>query len=220
MHDDERVSRKTVAFLVVIAGLVLAWWAAGTGAPEPAAGPIAGSEALAVRELNAPPATAAPASPSQPEAPAASARADEPAPTPAAPKDNAQDEPHPLLPQRSGPIAELKALYGSEPRASASAQIESAIEAQFRRPEVPPGLLKSVVCRTTVCRIETRWTPERAEGFMSALMHMATEPAGEQAHFDNQIAIAPEEPDAVSGIRVVDVYARFSSGAQPQPSAP
>jgi hypothetical protein len=128
-------------------------------------------------------------------------------------------EPKIPAPERSGPVDELKKRFTSEPRASASARVESAIEAHFRRPEVPAGLLESVLCRTTVCRVKTRWSPERAQGFLSATMLLVTEPAGDQAGFDPNVGISPEADPAPDGSRAIDVYVLLSA-AEPSEPAP
>ncbi|MEY4580430.1 MAG: hypothetical protein RL701_5133 [Pseudomonadota bacterium] len=113
-------------------------------------------------------------------------------------------------PSRSGPVAELKALFATEPRPSAAARVETIIEAQFRRNEVPSGLLKSALCRSTVCRVETRWSPQRAEGFMSAFMHLMTDPPTESTVFDPQFAISPEGEPGADGSQAIDVYVRLT----------
>ncbi|HEX4351847.1 MAG TPA: hypothetical protein VHZ95_03015 [Polyangiales bacterium] len=108
-------------------------------------------------------------------------------------------------PGRSGPVDEWKQLFGSEPRASAAVGAESAIEAAFRRPEVPAGLMKSVMCRSTVCKIETRWSPDRAAGFMVALMQLVAPPQA-KATFDHELGISPEGEADADGSRAIDVY--------------
>lgn len=75
-------------------------------------------------------------------------------------------------PERSGPVAELTHAFAKEPR----------IESEFRKSDVAPGLLKSVLCRESVCRVEVRWTPDRAVAFMSAFTRLS-------ADFEPDIAI-------------------------------
>ena len=160
-----------------------------------------------------PPATAAPAPSEQPTAPsepapATPAQAADPASAQAPAEEVQETIPAPTL---IGPVDELKKSFENEPRASGSRALEASIEATFRRPEVPAGLLKSVLCRTTVCRIETRWSPERGQGFLSAAMNLVANPGGEPTPFDPNLGISPEgEPDA-DGTRAIDVYLKRSA---------
>lgn len=145
---------------------------------------------------------AAPAAPAAPEAPAPAAPATpEPEPEPAPPVANLPP------PEKSGPVDELKAAFASEPRDSAASEFEKRIEVAFKSTDVPVALLKSVLCHKTVCRVETRWNPERAIGFMAAFTRLMMGPDGRPTgQFDSSLAISPEgEPDA-QGTRAVDVY--------------
>src|SRR4029077_6804040 len=97
--------------------------------------------------------------------------------------------------------------FASEHRDSAAANAESAIEAAFRRPEFPAGLLKSVRWRASVCKVETRWTPARAIGFMGAFMHLVASTDGEPPpQFDHDLAIAPAAAPDRDGSLAIDVY--------------
>ena len=206
------VSRNQVVFAVVIAAVVLVWWAVASDTPVPAetstdaalrfelaAGGSSGAVHSAQAEVQAPR--------------VAAAEADTPTAVAANPSPSASPETEIPVPDPGGPIAELSQLYASEPRASGSQSVESVIEAHFRRTEVPTGLLKSVLCRTTVCRIETRWSPERAQGFMSAMMHLVTEPVNDRLSFDHHLAIAPEAANAPDGTRTIEVYVRLQLGS-------
>lgn len=97
-------------------------------------------------------------------------------------------------PERNGPVDEYKALYARESRDSTALSAERDIEAAFRTKHIPPGLLESVVCRSSVCRVRTRWSPDHAEGFMMALTALLiVDPTGETApRFDSILAIDPE----------------------------
>ena len=73
---------------------------------------------------------------------------------------------------------------------------------------MPSGLLKSVLCRQTVCRIETRWTPARGIGFMSAFTRLLMTPPGTEPPklFDPNLGVSPEGEAGADGTRAVDVY--------------
>ena len=112
-------------------------------------------------------------------------------------------------PQTSGPVTELKAAFENEPRDSAARTPESRIESEFKRTEMPAGLLKSVMCRKTVCRVETVWSPARAEGFMGAFMRLISD-------FKPTLALDTHgAPDAQGDLRI-DVYLeRLDPDAKP-----
>jgi hypothetical protein len=80
------------------------------------------------------------------------------------------------------------------------------IQAAFRRPG-SNGLLKGVLCRSSVCKVETRWTPARAADFMGAFMNLVASPDGAPSRkFDHEIAISPEGAPDTNGERAIDVY--------------
>lgn len=210
-YDTARVSRNYWIPLAVSVGVALVWWvvALDPGVPpdaEPPAAPTP-SEAPVAPTAAPSPAAAEPSKP--PAAPPAAAN------TEATAKPSAEPQASPDIeipvPVRSGPVDELKRVFDGEPRASDGARFEAAIEAQFRKPEVRSGLLKSVICRTTVCRVETRWSPERAEGFMGSLMHLVSAPSDAQPLFDSTLAISPEADIGPDGSRGIDVYLKLAA---------
>jgi len=165
----------------------------------------------------------APGAAPQPEAPAAPA----PSPTvaapvePAAPSDVTRTEPTPAPgdpsqppdetqlppPEKSGPVDELKQQFASEPRDSGATVFEKQIETAFKSSDVPPQLLGSVLCHRTVCRVQTRWTPARAMGFMAAFTRLMMGPDGRPSGtFDGGIAVSPEGEADQHGELAVDVY--------------
>jgi hypothetical protein len=136
-----------------------------------------------------------------PEPPAA-------APKPASDPTPSQDESTWPIPESSGPLEELKRAFDQEPRASSAVAAEAAIHTGFEGPAVKPGLLESVLCRTTVCRVRMRWTRDRALGFMAGLMYVVTDPV-DGLRFDQNLAIDhPAEPNA-AGERTIDVYIKL-----------
>jgi hypothetical protein len=159
----------------------------------------------------APPAIAAPlpasAPPSKPAPPAA-----EPSVSAAQPKPDTTSRAPGVgeiaPPRAEGPVDESMQLYATEPRASDASNLEARIQQAFRRPEVPPELLKSVICRQTVCKVEVRWNPERVVGYMGAFMDLIRE-------FDSrQMAVSPGTRDP-NGVVPVDVYLRRSAPTNP-----
>jgi hypothetical protein len=135
----------------------------------------------------------APASPS--EAPAAPQQPEDPPPVPA--------------PQASGPIAELKQAFEKEPRDSAAQLPESRIQNEFKKSDIAPGMLKSVLCRKSVCKVEVLWTPERAGSFMAAFTRLSAE-------FEPDLALDPHGTPVAQQELQVDVYLpRLGAGTKP-----
>lgn len=161
------------------------------GTPPPAPAPLE-------------PSPVAPAPPAPP-APAAVSEGD---PEPSG--EDGDETPHTFPPPASsGPVDEYKALYERESRDSAAIEFEQEIEAAFRTKNIPPGLLQSVVCRRSVCRVRTRWSQEYAEGFMMALTALLiVDPEGDTApRFDSILALDPES-DPADRSQDVAVYFR------------
>jgi hypothetical protein len=142
------------------------------------------------------------AEPEDPATPAAPSQA------PSDPEQAADSTPLPP-PQRSGPIAELKHAFETEPRDSAAQVTESRIQNEFIKGDIAPGMLRSVLCRESVCKVEVLWTPQRAESFMAAFTRLSADFQPDIALDPHQAADAPQELQ-------VDVYLpRLGSRAKP-----
>ena len=182
--------------------------------PEPAAAP----------ETVSPPAAAArPEQPAQPHAPEPEPVPDpEPGtnpPTPTEPlfkleqavPEKLDDMAHLPPPSASGPLTELQKEFESSARDTDSARVEGLIADAFKMEQVPPGLLESAVCQGGICRVRTRWTPERAGGFMMAVTTIAVKVPGDGQDtlmFDRNIAVGPASDRNSNGERSIDVYLR------------
>jgi hypothetical protein len=114
------------------------------------------------------------------------------------------DEARLPAPEAGGPIAELKQRFEHDPRDSAAAHFDSLIEAAFRDKDVPAGLLTSVLCRQTVCKLELRWSSERNTGYMLALTRVI-------GQFDRDMAIVPLAAPDADGVMPLEVYLPRSS---------
>jgi crotonobetainyl-CoA:carnitine CoA-transferase CaiB-like acyl-CoA transferase len=93
----------------------------------------------------------------------------------------------------------MKQRFASDPRDSAAAELESKVQAVFREMRTPPDMLKSVLCRESLCRLEVRWRAERSTDYMTVMTRLSTE-------FDAKMAINPNEQQAPDGALGVDVY--------------
>ncbi len=140
--------------------------AAPTHAPDPNAPGLAAPAAPTAPSdpAPAPSAAAAPTQPAEPQP----APSETPTPAPGEP------EPPPSLgvPERSGPVDELKAEFEKSPRQSSAAADEAEIRQTFDSKEVPRELFKNAMCRGAVCKIEVVWTAERQYGYMHGLMQL------------------------------------------------
>jgi type IV secretory pathway VirB10-like protein len=146
-----------------------------------------------------PPADEQESEPAEPAAPQAPPTAQQP------PEDTSPLPP----PKQSGPVAKMQQAFAEQPRDSAAHDPESRIESEFRRTDIAPGTLKSVLCRASVCKVEVLWTPERAMSFMAAFTRLS-------ADFDPGIAIDPHSMTGTPPQLQVDVYLP-RRGAQANP---
>jgi len=197
----------------LLAGAALIWVVATTmpednappqGTDEPA------SEGAADDLPNGPTqGQAPPGAPPPSNAPAAAA--DRAQPTTPEPYDSNRERPLPP-PQRSAAtlLDPRIAQFEREPRDSDAPEFEKHIESFFESDEVPPGVLDSVLCRQTICRVRMRWTTERATGVLSASMRMFMGPEGtwpsERLQPDPALDVDPNADP--NGVVMIDMYVR------------
>jgi hypothetical protein len=153
---------------------------------EPAAEP--GAQPGAVQ----PEATAKLAAPEEPGAP--SGEHDEPAEG-----EEAEEEEAPP-PAASGPTAQLKKAYETEPRdALWATDTERRIGVVFGSDDVPEGMLQRATCRRAVCSLEVRWTRDHATQYVGAFQALSDQ-------FGGEIGVEPVgEPDD-EGHQIVHLY--------------
>lgn len=112
------------------------------------------------------------------------------------------EEPNPLVQQR-GPVAERKLTFETEPRDSAAVEVEASIRAAFAQPDSSPELVRSVLCRASVCKVEIYWSQDRMDAYIAGVSRAA-------ASFDGEIAISPAELRS-DRVRPVEVYLKRRS---------
>jgi pyruvate/2-oxoglutarate dehydrogenase complex dihydrolipoamide acyltransferase (E2) component len=160
------------------------------------------------------PAPAAPAPPPPPaaESPTPTAvaapepAAEEPAePAAAAPPAQVRALPE-LIPGDQGPVAEYRKLFESEPRDSSANQIESDLRAAFPASDGAPDLIKSVLCRQTLCRIEMRWSQDRARAYIVGFSRL-------QKKIQIPVALSPVGAKNPDGGQLVEVYMKLKSAS-------
>ena len=131
--------------------------------------------------------------------------------------DEAKDPNNMQPPASSGPLDLLQKDFETSARDANSSSLESTVEAAFHAPQVPKELFDSVVCQGTVCRARTRWTRERAGGFMLAMMSLTSKPpdqAGAPPPFSYNFAIGQASERNSNGEREIEVYLRRQEVAQ------
>lgn len=193
---------------------VLLWFAVMPAArPETAGNPPASAVHEAAEEQGDEPATpaqpqAAPAPAGPIQQPPTAAPALPPAAPAALPGSPPPPKPTTYRPVSSGPVAQLKQTFESEPRESNASVAEAKIQAAFRLPHVPAELFRSVLCRKTVCRVIVNWKAERATGEMVALMNLLRE-------FGSQVGYEPIGEMTPGGEQELHVYMTRSPGLPP-----
>lgn len=224
----ERVQQKMlvvgVAAAVACLWLILSWEPVGRDepleesfsptepneAPEAVTPPAAAPQAEPARPAPAAPPTEPPPNHEEPAEPAAPAE-----PTgfklERAKPEQVDDMAHLPPPSASGPLEDLKKEFESAARSTDSARIEGLIGDAFRLQHVPPELLESAVCQGEVCRVRTRWTPERAGGFTIAVTTLAVKVPGDAENslmFETNLAVGPASDRNSNGERTIEVYLR------------
>lgn len=186
-----------IGALIVLAAIL--WWLAlarraapeelrSAPSPEPVATP--------------PPAAAPLARAAVPVEEPATPEPSEPVAAPAAPavEPSQPSAAEPIPPDTRGFVAALQQVYESSPRASDAGKSEAELERVFRGEGGAAGLLRSVLCREHVCRLELHWTPAHAALYQRAMEELTAGNA-------KNLATRAEEPDG-SGLVRVEVYWR------------
>jgi hypothetical protein len=117
-----------------------------------------------------------------------------------------------IAPDTRGFVDALQDVFDAEPRDSAAGDGERWIRGVFRGAGSPPGLLRFVLCRQTVCRVELRWTAEDDASFRRALDELG-------AVNGKYVATRAQEPDASGAVLVSAYVARAAQPAAAEPAA-
>jgi hypothetical protein len=197
------MSRWVLVALAAVAGLLVWMMATWPVAPETFE-ESAGAEARA--ELPAAPQPAVPSTPLPPTA----AAAEEPSAVdppeqaePAAedPTASAAAQADLIFIRENGPLADYKAQFANEPRDSAASDAELLVRGAFNPKDGPLPVFRSVLCRETICKIETRISAESLGAYVAAMTRMV--------HDDFDAKLATERTTlAEAGEVSVTVYAK------------
>jgi hypothetical protein len=176
-------------------GAAVAGKTAVAAAVEPAAEPKQGEEPVAP--------SAAQAAVEQPAAEATAQPGEEPAPGEheelAEDDEEAHDDDAPP-PVASGPTAQLKQAYETEPRdALWATDIERRIATVFSGEDVPEGMLQRASCRRAVCSLEIRWSRDHATQYVGAFQTL-------HEQFGSEIGVEPVGAPDDEGQQVVHIY--------------
>jgi hypothetical protein len=206
---DMNRTAQLASVLVVGAGLLWMlsiWQAHEHHGVEPSAPPPRESAPITA------PKEPAPALPSHGPAatePAVSARPSPPSQPSAAPPHapgSAEGAEPDLFTQDTGPVAEWRQRFETEPRDSAAAIVESSVRTAFAHPDGAPTLFKSVLCRETICKLELRWSPDRLGPYVAGMTRAMVQ-------FDRQVAASPVGPPDADHVRPIEVYLKRAAPA-------
>jgi hypothetical protein len=93
----------------------------------------------------------------------------------------------------------LKQRFATEPRDSGANAIESRIQAAFRDPKIPAGVLGAVVCHKSICKLDIRWTEPNNTAYMLGLTNLLPD-------LSTDLAFWPAGPRDGSGVIPLEVY--------------
>jgi hypothetical protein len=192
----------TLGVFLLVAGLlwVITEWPASTGNTSD-------SGRLEVPE----PAAPEPPPPAAAASPPVVAKAPEPAPEPPEEEPAAEPAPAPQVRQLpdqitgdQGPVAEYRSQFESEPRSSSASDIEADLRAAFPASDGAPDLVKSILCRQTLCRMEMRWSQDRMRAYIVGSTRL-------RKKVEIPLALSPVGPKARDGQQLVEVYMKLKS---------
>jgi hypothetical protein len=112
----------------------------------------------------------------------------------------AEEPPPPPPPSAAGPAVALKRAFETEPRDPLwAADTETRVKALAGSAEVPAELLQSAACRHAVCKVELRWTADRAAAYVSFY---------EAVHkqFEGDVGVEPLGKPDDKGQELVNLY--------------
>lgn len=198
------MSRWVLVALACVAGVLL--WVMATWPVPPELDTLEGtaeeSEPAQVTQAAQPPASPPVAAttlgpseppPAAPEAP--------PAPAQPEPAESPEAEAEKIFSRENGPLAEYKAQFEREPRDSAASDAEQLVRGAFDPKDSAKPVFRSVLCRQSICRIETRFSAETLGAYVAAMTRMVHE------KFDAKLA-TERTSLAEAGEVSVTVYAK------------
>lgn len=104
-----------------------------------------------------------------------------------------------MFSQPQGPLEAFRHSYETEPRDSAASEAEARVRAAFEPEQASSHLLRAVLCRKTICRLELSWRATEMGNYVAAMRRT-------DADFEPELA-AVEVPAARSGAgRLVELY--------------
>jgi type IV secretory pathway VirB10-like protein len=203
------MSRWVVVALACAAGVLV--WTIATWPVQPE---LASSEEPAAAESEPIPQTesAAALPPTAATDPAPTAQPPEalaqaPAAPPEASEDSAEAQADKVFIRENGPLADYKAQFNSEPRDSAANEAEQLVRSAFNPKDGARPVFRSVLCRETICKIETRLSTETLGAYVAAMARVI------HAQFDHQLATERTSLTEAGEVSVT-VYAKRPAAAE------
>jgi hypothetical protein len=82
-------------------------------------------------------------------------------------EDEEEGEEEPEAPTASGPVNVLRQAFEKQPRdALWAGDTEHKLRSLFGTADVPAELLSDAACRSSVCRVDVKWTPQHATAYV------------------------------------------------------
>ena len=106
-----------------------------------------------------------------------------------------------IFSRENGPVEEYKAQFEREPRDSAATEAEQVLRGAFALKDSARPVFRAVLCRETICRIETRLSTETLGAYVAAMTRIV------HSNFDAKLA-SERTSLAEAGEVSVTVYAK------------
>jgi hypothetical protein len=107
--------------------------------------------------------------------------------------------PLPPRPELMGPFDELKASYERDARDPEAGATEERIRVLLKHPDIPDGMLRSVSCVKSTCKLELRWTTSDGHAYMILMMSLVS-------GVSEKLAAAPVGEDQGQPVHTIEVY--------------
>jgi hypothetical protein len=101
----------------------------------------------------------------------------------------------PQAPDSRGYVTAFEKVFNAAPRDSAASDAESYVQKLFRGADMPDGVLRSVLCRQGICKLELHWVLAHDAAYRRATDELIDGNA-------KNLATRAQEPDAQGEVRV------------------
>ena len=145
----------------------------------------------------------------QPPVQAAPPSVPEPEPAAPAPANELASKPFwsDMIKGDQGPVAEYRKRYETEARDDDAMRFETHIRGAFEKAKAP-GLLQSVSCHRTICKLNLNWSDARTGEYIKSVtwMGLGGEKNPNRIGFDLPLALSPSGEKGADGVRPVELF--------------